>query len=72
MPWPGISVMSQPIISTFLISSAVAAGVLFRLGDLNGKEGMGWKLGPVWASAAMALSSVSVVVSSISVLDSRA
>ncbi len=43
----------------------VAAGVLFRLGDLNGKEGMGWKLGPVWASAAMALSSVSVVVSSL-------
>ena len=43
----------------------VAAGAFFRLGDLNGKEGMGWKLGPVWASAAMALSSVSVVVSSL-------
>ena len=42
----------------------VAAGVFFRLGDLDGK-GTGWKLGPVWASAAMALSSVSVVVSSL-------
>ena len=42
----------------------VAAGVFFRLGDLDGK-GTGWRLGPVWASAAMALSSVSVVVSSL-------
>ena len=37
----------------------VAAGVLFAVG------GGGWRLGPVWASAAMALSSVSVVVSSL-------
>lgn len=42
----------------------VAAGVFFRLGDLDG-EGKGWRLGPVWASLAMALSSVSVVVSSL-------
>jgi len=37
----------------------VAAGVLFAV-----SEG-GWRLGPVWASAAMAASSVSVVVSSL-------
>ncbi|MCJ1292874.1 hypothetical protein MMC34_004427 [Xylographa carneopallida] len=37
----------------------VAAGVLFEVG------GGGWRLGPVWASAAMALSSVSVVLSSL-------
>ncbi|MCJ1402556.1 hypothetical protein MMC11_005776 [Xylographa trunciseda] len=37
----------------------VAAGVLFAVG------GGGWRLGPVWASAAMALSSVSVVTSSL-------
>lgn len=37
----------------------VAAGVLFRV-----KEG-GWRLGPVWGSAAMALSSLSVVASSL-------
>jgi P-type Cu+ transporter len=42
----------------------VAAGVFFKLGDLHG-ERSGWRLGPVWASAAMALSSVSVVVSSL-------
>ena len=39
----------------------VAAGVFFGLGT----EGKGWRLGPVWASAAMAGSSVSVVVSSL-------
>ena len=37
----------------------VAAGILFEVG------GGGWRLGPVWASAAMALSSVSVVASSL-------
>lgn len=37
----------------------VAAGVLFKVRD------DGWRLGPVWASAAMAGSSVSVVVSSL-------
>lgn len=37
----------------------VAAGVLFRV-----REG-GWRLGPVWGSVAMALSSVSVVGSSL-------
>lgn len=37
----------------------VAAGVLFRV-----KED-GWRLGPVWGSAAMALSSLSVVASSL-------
>ncbi|MCJ1410156.1 hypothetical protein MMC19_004241 [Ptychographa xylographoides] len=37
----------------------VAAGVLFAVG------GGGWRLGPVWASAAMAASSVSVVLSSL-------
>lgn len=38
----------------------IAAGVLFRVG----KEG-GWRLGPVWGSAAMAASSLSVVCSSL-------
>lgn len=38
----------------------VAAGVLFRAGGEAG-----WRLGPVWGSAAMALSSLSVVVSSL-------
>ena len=37
----------------------IAAGVLFRV-----KEG-GWRLGPVWAAGAMALSSVSVGVASL-------
>ncbi|KAI9796212.1 MAG: hypothetical protein M1833_006463 [Piccolia ochrophora] len=39
----------------------VAAGVFFRVGGGGG----GWRLGPVWASAAMAASSVSVVLSSL-------
>lgn len=39
----------------------IAAGVLFKAGN---KE-MGWRLGPVWGSAAMALSSCSVVISSL-------
>lgn len=42
-----------------LILVPVAAGVLFWV-----NEG-GWRLGPVWASAAMAASSVSVVLSSL-------
>ena len=42
-----------------LILVPVAAGVLFEIG------GGGWRLGPVWASAAMAASSVSVVMSSL-------
>ena len=37
----------------------VAAGILFRVSE------EGWRLGPVWASAAMAGSSVSVVLSSL-------
>ncbi|MCJ1307452.1 hypothetical protein MMC25_001098 [Agyrium rufum] len=37
----------------------IAAGVLFKVTD------NGWRLGPVWASAAMALSSVSVVTASL-------
>lgn len=41
----------------------VAAGVFFAVGA-DDKHG-GWRLGPVWASAAMALSSVSVVASSL-------
>ncbi|KEF60783.1 uncharacterized protein A1O9_02345 [Exophiala aquamarina CBS 119918] len=41
----------------------VAAGVFFAIGA-NDSHG-GWKLSPVWASAAMALSSVSVVASSL-------
>ena len=43
-----------------IILVPVAAGVLFEV-----KRGGGWRLGPVWASAAMAGSSVSVVVSSL-------
>lgn len=43
----------------------VAAGVFFRLGDMGAQEGTGWRFGPVWASAAMALSSLSVVLSSL-------
>ena len=43
-----------------IILVPVAAGVLFEV-----KSGGGWRLGPVWASAAMAGSSVSVVVSSL-------
>lgn len=39
----------------------VAAGVLFKAG----RGEMGWRLGPVWGSAAMALSSCSVVLSSL-------
>ena len=39
----------------------VAAGVFFKAG--SGESG--WRLGPVWGSAAMALSSCSVVVSSL-------
>lgn len=42
-----------------LVLVPVAAGVLFAV------RGGGWRLGPVWASAAMAASSVSVVVSSL-------
>ena len=42
-----------------LVLVPVAAGVLFWV------NGGGWRLGPVWASAAMAASSVSVVVSSL-------
>ena len=41
----------------------VAAGVFFAVGA-NEHHG-GWRLGPVWASAAMAASSVSVVMSSL-------
>jgi len=41
----------------------VAAGVFFPIGA-NDSHG-GWRLSPVWASAAMALSSVSVVASSL-------
>ena len=37
----------------------IAAGVLFRVRE------EGWRLGPVWGSAAMAGSSVSVVLSSL-------
>lgn len=53
----------------------VAAGVFYPIvtgrGDAGGGAGRGggaethWRLGPVWASAAMALSSVSVVCSSL-------
>lgn len=42
-----------------LVLVPVAAGVLFWV------NGGGWRLGPVWASAAMAASSVSVVMSSL-------
>lgn len=41
----------------------VAAGVFYTV-SADEQHG-GWKLGPVWASAAMALSSVSVVLSSL-------
>ena len=42
-----------------IILVPIAAGVLFKV-----REG-GWRLGPVWGSAAMALSSLCVVVSSL-------
>lgn len=41
----------------------VAAGVFFPIGATSQQEG--WRLGPVWASLAMACSSVSVVLSSL-------
>lgn len=41
----------------------VAAGVFFSIGANN--DHGGWRLGPVWASVAMAASSVSVVMSSL-------
>jgi len=41
----------------------VAAGVFFPVGASHSKGG--WRLGPVWASVAMAASSVSVVLSSL-------
>ncbi|KIV96972.1 hypothetical protein PV10_00782 [Exophiala mesophila] len=41
----------------------VAAGVFYTVSA--SEQHAGWKLGPVWASAAMALSSVSVVLSSL-------
>jgi P-type Cu+ transporter len=41
----------------------VAAGVFFAVGA--GKGHGGWRLSPVWASVAMAMSSVSVVLSSL-------
>lgn len=44
-----------------LLLVPVAAGVLFKAG----RGEMGWRLGPVWGSAAMALSSCSVVLSSL-------
>lgn len=44
-----------------LLLVPVAAGVFFKAG----KGDMGWRLGPVWGSAAMALSSCSVVLSSL-------
>lgn len=44
-----------------LLLVPVAAGVLFKAG----RGDMGWRLGPVWGSAAMALSSCSVVLSSL-------
>lgn len=42
----------------------VAAGVFFWVGATEDNGG-GWRLAPVWAAAAMAGSSVSVVVSSL-------
>ena len=44
-----------------LLLVPIAAGVLFKAG----RGDMGWRLGPVWGSAAMALSSCSVVLSSL-------
>lgn len=44
-----------------LLLVPVAAGVFFKAG----RGEMGWRLGPVWGSAAMALSSCSVVISSL-------
>lgn len=44
-----------------LLLVPVAAGVFFKAG----RGDMGWRLGPVWGSAAMALSSCSVVLSSL-------
>jgi P-type E1-E2 ATPase len=41
----------------------VAAGVFFPIGAND--QHAGWRLSPVWASAAMALSSISVVLSSL-------
>lgn len=44
-----------------LLLVPAAAGIFFKAG----RGDMGWRLGPVWGSAAMALSSCSVVLSSL-------